>query len=134
MRLIVKKHMENRGFVINNKEELIDVIKRYVMIFLPEDDDHAYKMFWRGHYNDLIDDLKLYQEENIKFYEAKYNNPKTIEELIERYNNINKIFMLLGEVEELSNLNEIVNRLDDFNDLFGKVEYDVYFFPNLKEV
>jgi len=131
MDLMVKRNTENRGYIIKNREELIEVIKKYVAVFLPEDDDYAYEMFQEGNYDDLIDDLKLYQNDNINYFKAKNNNSTMIKELIEKYENINKIFMLLGEVEKLNGLNEIANKLEDFNDLFGKVDYNVYFFPKI---
>jgi len=128
MDLMVKRNTENRGYIIKNREELIDVIKKFVAVFIPEDDDYAYEMFQEDNYNDLIDDLKLYQNDNINYFKTKNNNSTMIKELIEKYENINKIFMLLGEVEKLNGLNDIANKLEDFNDLFFKVGYEVNFF------
>ncbi len=128
MDLMVKRNTENRGYIIKNKEELIEVIKKFVAVFLPEDDDYAYEMFQEGNYDDLIDDLKLYQNDNINYFKAKDNNSTMIKELIEKYENINNIFMLLGEVEKFDNLKDIANKLEDFNDLFFKVGYEVNFF------
>jgi len=114
-------------YEIEEKKDLIDAIKDYASFFIPINDEYGFKMLKEGNYKALLSDLKIYHDDRIKDIESKFNRPDVVEEIKEKDKSIDKIFILLGEVEKLCGLNDVINRLSDFNGLFKKTNLDFVF-------
>ena len=105
MNLIINN--KGRRFIeeINKTKDLLDILIDYGNVFLPEEDQLAQEIYNSGDYDYLIVGLDFYYKGD--FLEAAIS-----------------YFKSLDEVVKMSNLKDIVSKIEDFNEalLKGKVE------------
>lgn len=105
MKLIETNTNKKYEYKINNKEDLIEVLKDYVRPFLPEYDDLASDIFEEGDYDLLIKGL-----------DSCYKKP---------FLDIARdIFSLFSDMAKMATIDEIVNKLNEFNGYLAKGKID----------
>lgn len=108
MKLIVKDENIKNEYEIKNELDLIEGIKDYAQVFLPEDDDVAADLYIANEYDELSNGLFFY-------YQDDYLNCAI------------NCFLLLKEVILMNDLSSMIDKLDDFNKLFKKANYNIEF-------
>ena len=108
MNLIINckaKRFENE---INSKNELLDTLIDYGNTFLPEADQLAQDIYNSGDYKHLISGLDYYYD------------GERLEAAILYYN-------LLDEVTKYDDINDVISKIDCFNEAFRKWNLEIEF-------
>lgn len=108
MKLIVKDENIKNEYEIKNEKDLIEGIKDYAQIFVPDGDDIAYDLYNADEYEELNSGLFFY-------YKDEYLNCAI------------NCFNLLKEVVLMNNVNDMIDKLDEFNETFKRAGYDIEF-------
>ena len=129
MRLLVFEEWKKHVYEINNKEDLIEGIKDFVQLFIPEDDELLYDLYKNSEYEELKEEFVKLNQINLNYLDSRKmdEDERSLSFIKMLHNNIStrEAIELLEKIEKMDNLSDICHEIDEFVRIFKMADYDV---------
>ena len=129
MRLLVFEEGKKHVYEINNKEDLIEGIKDFVQLFIPEDDELLYDLYKNSEYEELKEEFVKLNQINLNYLDSRKmdEDERSLSFIKMLHNNIStrEAIELLEKIEKMDNLSDICHEIDEFVRIFKMADYDV---------
>ena len=129
MRLLVFEEWKKHVYEINNKEDLIEGIKDFVQLFIPEDDELLYDLYKNSEYEELKEEFVKLNQINLNYLDSRKmdEDERSLSFIKMLHNNIStrEAIELLEKIEKMDNLSDICHEIDEFVKKFKMADYDV---------
>jgi len=129
MRLLVFEEGKKHVYEINNKEDLIEGIKDFVQLFIPEDDELLYDLYKNSEYEELKEEFVKLNQINLNYLDSRKmdEDERSLSFIKMLHNNIStkEAIELLEKIEKMDNLSDICHEIDEFVRIFKMADYDI---------
>lgn len=129
MKLLVFENGKKHEYMINKKEDLIEGIKDFVQIFIPEDNDLLIDLYNNSEYDELQKEFVKLNQINLNYLNSrKIDSDERAYRFMKMMHNITsskEAINLLDKIEKMDNLSDICHEIDEFVKLFKMADYDI---------
>ena len=129
MRLLIFQDGVKHEYQINCKESIIEGIKDFVQLFLPEDDELLYDLYKNSQYEELKKEIVKLNQINLDYLYCKEMDEDerafSLMKMINHNISTKEAIELLDKIEKMDNLSDIYIEFDNFERLFKMADYDI---------
>lgn len=129
MRLLIFENELKHEYKINSKEDIIEGIKDFVQLFIPEDDELLYDLYKNSQYEELKKEFVKLNQINLDYLNSRKmdDDERALAFIKMLHNNIStrEAIELLEKIEEMGNLSDICHEIDEFVKIFKMADYDI---------